>query len=112
MWLTRILPFGRKPLRRSTATTRVSLGDIVIALRTAAAGLHNRDKLMLTAYDGVGSLSMATIERFRDVKVSCCTIGLVISAHGIGTLCLPMLWGIGLIRMQQVLFLALWSMRH
>eukprot|EP00798_Chlamydomonas_sp_ICE-L_P007738 gene7738-914_t len=43
-------------------------GDIVMLVRGAAQSMHNRDKLMSVAFDGVGSLPMATIDKFRVLK--------------------------------------------
>jgi hypothetical protein len=33
--------------------------------------MHNRDKLMDVAFNGIGSMPMATIDRMREEKVSC-----------------------------------------
>uniref|UniRef100_A0A7S0RDZ9 Rab-GAP TBC domain-containing protein n=1 Tax=Chlamydomonas leiostraca TaxID=1034604 RepID=A0A7S0RDZ9_9CHLO len=43
-------------------------GDIVMTMRAAAASTHHHDKLMAMAFDGLGSLPMATIDKFRDMK--------------------------------------------
>ncbi|KAI8476393.1 MAG: rab-GTPase-TBC domain-containing protein [Monoraphidium minutum] len=40
-------------------------GEMILHMRRAAAGLHDRDRLMAVATDGVGSLPMAVIERYR-----------------------------------------------
>ncbi len=37
----------------------------MLRMRSAAATMHQRDVLMATAFDGIGSLPMATIDRFR-----------------------------------------------
>ena len=38
---------------------------MIMAIRGAAAGAHDRDRLMDAAFEGVGSLPMAVIERYR-----------------------------------------------
>ena len=40
----------------------------MMLVRGAAASMHNRDRLMSVAFDGIGSLPMATIDKFRDMK--------------------------------------------
>jgi hypothetical protein len=40
----------------------------MMRLRSAAATMHQRDVLMAAAFDGIGSLPMATIDRFREQK--------------------------------------------
>jgi hypothetical protein len=40
-----------------------------MAMRAAATHMHNHDRLMSIAFDGIGSLPMATIDKFRDLKV-------------------------------------------
>lgn len=43
-------------------------GDIVMSMRQLARDMHHRDKLMHVAFEGIGGLPMATIEKFRDMK--------------------------------------------
>jgi hypothetical protein len=43
-----------------------------MAMRAAATHMHNHDRLMSIAFDGIGSLPMATIDKFRDLKVRVC----------------------------------------
>jgi hypothetical protein len=40
----------------------------MMRMRNAAATMHQRDVLMATAFEGIGGLPMATIERFRELK--------------------------------------------
>lgn len=40
-------------------------GELTLAARAAASGAHDRDALMRAAFEGVGSLPMAVIERAR-----------------------------------------------
>ncbi|GBF96307.1 hypothetical protein Rsub_09102 [Raphidocelis subcapitata] len=42
-----------------------SAGELTLAARAAAAGAHDRDALMRVAFEGVGGLPMAVIERAR-----------------------------------------------
>ncbi|KAF8072845.1 Tbc1d2 [Scenedesmus sp. PABB004] len=44
------------------------LGELVMAVRGAAAGCHDRDGLMEGAFSGIGSLPMAVIERHREAR--------------------------------------------
>lgn len=39
-----------------------------MAVRSAASSMHHHDRLMACAFDGLGSLSMATIDKFRELK--------------------------------------------
>ena len=43
-------------------------GDIVMHMRKLTGTIHNRDKLMGIAFDGIGSLPMATIDKFREMR--------------------------------------------
>ncbi|MEW5309256.1 MAG: hypothetical protein WDW38_001154 [Sanguina aurantia] len=43
-------------------------GEIMMRLRSAASTMHQRDILMATAFDGIGGLPMATIDKYRDLK--------------------------------------------
>lgn len=43
-------------------------GELMMRMRNAAATMHQRDVLMTTAFDGIGSLPMASIEKFRELK--------------------------------------------
>lgn len=40
-------------------------GELMMTIRQGAAHMHDRDGLLAVAYEGVGSLSMAAIERYR-----------------------------------------------
>jgi hypothetical protein len=40
-------------------------GEMILAMRAAAGGAHDRDGLMRVAFEGVGSLPMAVIDRYR-----------------------------------------------
>ena len=42
------------------------VGAFIATLKTAAARTHDRDALMLLAFDGIGSLSGARLQRLRD----------------------------------------------
>jgi hypothetical protein len=37
-------------------------------MREFTGRVHNRDKLMGVAFDGIGSLPMATIDKFREMR--------------------------------------------
>ena len=52
----------RDPLPRCAA------GELMMRMRNAAATMHQRDVLLAMAFDGIGSLPMATIDRFRELK--------------------------------------------
>lgn len=39
-----------------------------MAVRQHASTMHDRDTLMETAFEGVGSLPMAVIERYREQR--------------------------------------------
>ena len=39
-------------------------------MRKFTSSVYNRDKLMGVAFDGIGSLSMATIDKFREMRAS------------------------------------------
>ena len=39
-------------------------------MRDFTARVHNRDKLMGVAFDGIGSLPMATIDKFREMRAN------------------------------------------
>jgi len=43
-------------------------GDIVMHMRDFSGSMHNRDKLMSVAFDGIGGLPMATIDKFREMR--------------------------------------------
>ena len=43
-------------------------GDIMMHVRAAAKNLHNRVKLLHIAFEGIGSLSMSTIEKLRGTE--------------------------------------------
>ncbi|KAG2489481.1 hypothetical protein HYH03_012117 [Edaphochlamys debaryana] len=43
-------------------------GELMMRMRNAAATLHQRDVLMATAFEGIGSLPMATIDKYRELK--------------------------------------------
>ncbi|PNW70873.1 hypothetical protein CHLRE_17g737050v5 [Chlamydomonas reinhardtii] len=43
-------------------------GELLMRMRNAAATMHQRDVLMATAFDHIGSLPMATIDKFREMK--------------------------------------------
>lgn len=43
-------------------------GDIVMHVREFTGRVHNRDLLMNMAFDGIGSLPMATIDKFREMR--------------------------------------------
>ncbi|GIL48738.1 hypothetical protein Vafri_5180 [Volvox africanus] len=43
-------------------------GELMMRMRNAAATMHQRDVLLATAFDGIGGLPMATIDRFRELK--------------------------------------------
>ncbi|KXZ54436.1 hypothetical protein GPECTOR_5g89 [Gonium pectorale] len=43
-------------------------GELMMRMRSAAATMHQRDVLLGTAFEGIGSLPMATIDRFREQK--------------------------------------------
>eukprot|EP00210_Caulerpa_lentillifera_P008180 g7812.t1 len=43
-------------------------GEMLKAVKIYASNIHNRDKLMKIAFDGIGSLSMSTIDRLRIMK--------------------------------------------
>eukprot|EP00210_Caulerpa_lentillifera_P005852 g5596.t1 len=43
-------------------------GEMLKAVKVYASNIHNRDKLMKLAFEGIGSLSMSTIDRLRIVK--------------------------------------------
>mmetsp|Transcript_23386 Transcript_23386/g.51328 ORF Transcript_23386/g.51328 Transcript_23386/m.51328 type:complete len:402 (-) Transcript_23386:579-1784(-) len=45
-------------------------GDIVMKMRQFASTMHHRDRLMVVAFDGIGGLPMATIEKFRDMRAA------------------------------------------
>eukprot|EP00879_Flechtneria_rotunda_P013690 GHRR01014300.1.p1 GENE.GHRR01014300.1~~GHRR01014300.1.p1 ORF type:complete len:277 (+),score=140.82 GHRR01014300.1:249-1079(+) len=47
-----------------------SAGELLMAVRQHATTMHDRDRLMHTAFEGVGSLPMATIERYRDQRAA------------------------------------------
>jgi hypothetical protein len=40
-------------------------GELVMAVRHATSNMHDRDDLMHVAFDGIGSMPMAVIERCR-----------------------------------------------
>ena len=40
-------------------------GEMILHMRAAAAAAHDRDRLMAVAFEGVGSLPMAVIDRYR-----------------------------------------------
>jgi hypothetical protein len=44
------------------------LGELFMLVRQGAAQLHDRDKLMDTAFEGVGSLPMAVIDKYREQR--------------------------------------------
>ncbi len=59
----------------------------MMLVRGAAAAMHNRDRLMSVAFDGVGSLPMATIDKFRDLKqvgggIDMSLISLILMVYG------------------------------
>lgn len=39
-----------------------------MAVRQHASSMHDRDRLMEIAFEGIGSLPMATIERYREER--------------------------------------------
>lgn len=43
--------------------------EVVLRMRKAASTMHQRDVLMGTAFEGIGSLGMATIDKYRDMKI-------------------------------------------
>ncbi|GLC41876.1 hypothetical protein PLESTF_000095400 [Pleodorina starrii] len=43
-------------------------GELMMRMRNAAATMHQRDVLLATAFEGIGGLPMATIERHRELK--------------------------------------------
>ncbi len=43
-------------------------GDIVMHMRKFASSMYNRDKLMSIAFDGIGSLPMSTIDKYREMR--------------------------------------------
>lgn len=43
-------------------------GELIMLVREAAASMHNRDKLMDMAFNGVGSMPMAAIDGLREQK--------------------------------------------
>jgi hypothetical protein len=43
-------------------------GELLMAVRQHASSMHDRDRLMETAFDGIGSLPMAAIERYREQR--------------------------------------------
>jgi hypothetical protein len=43
-------------------------GELLITVRQHASSMHDRDRLMETAFDGVGGLPMAAIERYREQR--------------------------------------------
>ena len=43
-------------------------GELFMLVRQGAAQLHDRDKLMDTAFEGVGSLPMAVIDKYREQR--------------------------------------------
>src|SRR5437868_743764 len=58
-----------------TSSCHDATGDIVMKMRQAAATMHHREKLMNMAFEGIGGLPMATIDRFRDAKVCARNVG-------------------------------------
>lgn len=44
-------------------------GNMVFLIKKGASGMHNRDKLMDLAFNGIGSLSMNDIDFYRGVKL-------------------------------------------
>lgn len=40
----------------------------MMTVRQAAVHMHHRDKLMTVAFDGIGSLPMAVIEKYREQR--------------------------------------------
>eukprot|EP00878_Enallax_costatus_P042034 GHUV01048989.1.p1 GENE.GHUV01048989.1~~GHUV01048989.1.p1 ORF type:complete len:216 (+),score=108.10 GHUV01048989.1:1654-2301(+) len=45
-------------------------GELLMAVRQHASTMHDRDGLMETAFEGVGSLPMAAIERYREQRTA------------------------------------------
>lgn len=61
-------------------------GELLMAVRQHASTMHDRDGLMEVAFEGVGSLPMAVIERYREQRRYCssrwtCTMLLRICGH-------------------------------
>lgn len=52
----------------STLLQQDNVGLLLREVRQAVTHLHDRDKLMKVAFDGIGSMPMARIENYRQVK--------------------------------------------
>lgn len=59
------------PANNSVKTSLVcasAAGELLMAVRQHASTMHDRDRLMETAFEGIGGLPMAAIERYREQR--------------------------------------------
>ena len=61
-----LLKRAQRPLLATRASSPLAAGAVVQVVRAAAAGEHDRDGLMKTAFDGLGTLSMKDIDGRRE----------------------------------------------
>eukprot|EP00201_Polytomella_parva_P003812 CAMPEP_0175086916 /NCGR_PEP_ID=MMETSP0052_2-20121109/29530_1 /TAXON_ID=51329 ORGANISM="Polytomella parva, Strain SAG 63-3" /NCGR_SAMPLE_ID=MMETSP0052_2 /ASSEMBLY_ACC=CAM_ASM_000194 /LENGTH=425 /DNA_ID=CAMNT_0016359183 /DNA_START=290 /DNA_END=1567 /DNA_ORIENTATION=+ len=62
-------------------------GELMMRMRSAAATMHHRDVLMFNAFEEIGSLSMATIEKFREQKQK--EVEAILQSRGVQKTALP-----------------------
>lgn len=55
-------------LYEETLLRHDNAGEVLMTMKQAAQNLHHRDRLMAVAFDGIGSLPMAVIDKYREMR--------------------------------------------